>query len=284
MQKYFPHYAEPFGARSNSGIKTSRDKGVETFYYRDMELFSTPTVLTLEQATREAKDLRNQIAVHDRAYYEQDAPKISDAEYDVLKQRLTALEKQFPELLTKDSPTQRVGGKASEGFSKFTHTVPMLSLGNVFSAEELSDFLQQIRRFLGLESQTDIICVAEPKIDGLAIALHYRDGVFVSAATRGDGAVGEDVTINARHVAGVLKKLQSPFPREVEIRGEVYMDKADFAKLNEQRAAADETLFANPRNAAAGSLRQLDENITASRPLKFLAYGLGACSEKVASS
>jgi DNA ligase (NAD+) len=240
-----------------------------------------PESLSPEDAGAEAMRLRGILAEHDKRYYELDAPTVTDAEYDLVKSRLAAIEKKFPILVTSDSPTQRVSGKAADGFTKFTHATPMLSLGNVFSEEDAADFMAGLRRFLGLEAGADIALVGEPKIDGLAISLHYKKGKFVAAATRGDGSIGEDVTQNARTIRGVSDILQGNAPDKIEIRGEVYMDKADFSELNKKREADGESVFANPRNAAAGSLRQLDVAITASRPLKFLAYGIGACSEKV---
>lgn len=226
-------------------------------------------------AQQAIETLTAQILYHDTLYYQNDAPEISDAAYDQMKINLAALEAQFPEWQSASSPTLTVGGKASEKFKKFTHPVPMLSLGNVFSEEDLSDFLTRIRRFLGLASTDNIAIVAEPKIDGLACALHYTDGQLVTAATRGDGQTGEDVTANILVLNAIPKTLQAPYPQQVEIRGEIYMDKADFVTLNQNREAEGESLFANPRNAAAGSLRQLDSSITAKRPLKFFAYSLG---------
>jgi DNA ligase (NAD+) len=228
---------------------------------------------------KEIDRLTKLVLEYDAAYYEDDAPKVNDAEYDQTRKNLAALEEQFPELQSPDSPTLKVSGKASEKFKKFAHVVPMLSLGNVFSDEEMNDFLDRIRRFLGLKSDENIDIVAEPKIDGLACALHYEDGELKFAATRGDGTTGEDVTANIRVLKAIPKKLKAPFPSYVEIRGEIYMDKADFATLNKQREEEGESIFANPRNAAAGSLRQLDANVTAKRPLKFLAYGLGQLSD-----
>ena len=246
-----------------------------------MDLFKTADItqkssesLTPEEAKAELGRLRGILTMHDRHYYEEDAPTVTDAEYDLVKSRLSAIEKKFPKLVMTDSPTQKVSGKASDGFTKFTHVTPMLSLGNVFSEEDAADFMAGLRRFLGLETGADIELVGEPKIDGLAISLHYKKGKFIAAATRGDGSVGEDVTQNARTIRGVLSELRGAAPDEVEIRGEVYMDKHDFAELNKKREAEGETVFANPRNAAAGSLRQLDVAITASRPLKFLAYSV----------
>lgn len=236
-----------------------------------------------EEAKLEIERLTQAILQHDVAYYENDAPDVSDAEYDTLKKQLAALEFQFPELASAQSPTQIVSGKASEKFKKFHHTVPMLSLGNVFSAEEATEFLERIRRFLGMKNDEDVTIVAEPKIDGLALALHYKNGKLVAAATRGDGTTGEDVTANIMVLSAIPKELKAPFPDTLEIRGEVYMDKADFKKLNQTREDEGEALFANPRNAAAGSLRQLDSSITARRPLKFLAYGIGQLSAPLAN-
>jgi DNA ligase (NAD+) len=235
--------------------------------------------MTKDEAKKEIDRLTKLVLQYDAAYYEHDAPEVSDAEYDQLRISLAALEEQFPELQSPDSPTLKVSGKASEKFKKFTHAIPMLSLGNVFSEEEMHDFLERIRRFLGLKNQEEIEIVAEPKIDGLACALHYENGQLKFAATRGDGSTGEDVTANIQVLKAIPKKLHAPFPAYVEIRGEIYMDKSDFAVLNKKREEEGESIFANPRNAAAGSLRQLDPNITAQRPLKFLAYGLGQLSD-----
>jgi DNA ligase (NAD+) len=235
--------------------------------------------MTLNEAKQEIERLTALILHHDALYYQNDNPEIDDAAYDQLKHQLATLEFQFPELQSTQSPTQIVGGKASDKFKKFTHQIPMLSLGNVFSDEDVTDFLERIRRFLGLEAGQDIEIVGEPKIDGLACALHYEHGKLIAAATRGDGTTGEDVSANIRVLNSIPKTLIAPFPDYVEIRGEVYMDKADFVTLNTTREEQSEQVFANPRNAAAGSLRQLDSSITAKRPLKFLAYGLGRLSD-----
>ena len=236
--------------------------------------------LTAQEAALEVARLTADIRQNDKLYYEQDKPVLPDAAYDLLKLRLQAIEERFPDLLKKDSPTQIVGGKASEKFKKFKHAIPMLSLGNVFSDEELEDFLDKIRRFLGLPKDENIAIVAEPKIDGLACAIHYKNGVYTSAATRGDGQTGEDVTVNIGTVKSIPKKLKAPYPETLEIRGEIYMETEDFRRMNKEREEAGEDVFANPRNGAAGSLRQLDPNITARRPLKFLAYGVGQNSEE----
>ena len=217
--------------------------------------------------------LRAEIEQHNHRYYVLDDPSISDAEYDILFRELQTLEAQYPELLTADSPTQRVGGKPQKAFAEVQHRSAMLSLNNAFSEEDVRAFDARIREALGV---AEVEYAVEPKFDGLAITLNYRDSVFVQGATRGDGSVGEDVTENLRTVRAIPLRLSEPVS-DVEVRGEVLMLKADFAKLNEQQRARDEKEFANPRNAAAGSLRQLDSRITASRRLSFFAYGIGLC-------
>ncbi len=232
--------------------------------------------LTQIDASAELAALAREIARHDKLYHQKDAPEISDADYDALVQRNRAIEARFPELIRSDSPSRRVGATAAEGFAKVTHRRPMLSLDNAFTREDVEDFLGRVRRFLGLQADGAIPLAAEPKIDGLSANLRYEKGHFVQGATRGDGAVGEDITANLRHVAGIPASLKTKSPPAlIEIRGEVYMPRDSFAKLNEARAAAGEPLFANPRNAAAGSVRQLDPNITKKRPLQFFAYAYG---------
>ncbi len=241
--------------------------------------------LSAEEARAEHEALGAEIAEHDRRYYEEDAPTVSDAEYDALRLRYEALEEQFPELKTAESRTQKVGSRASEKFSKVRHRVPMLSLANGFADEDVEEFVERIRRFLQLKSETPLVFTAEPKIDGLSLSLRYEKGRLVTAATRGDGAVGEDVTANARTVGDIPKKLKgSHVPEVFEVRGEVYLSHADFAAINARQEAAGKPLFANPRNAAAGSLRQLDPAITASRPLCFFAYAWGEVSEMPADT
>ncbi len=235
--------------------------------------------LTPRQARVEHARLGGEIAEHDRRYYQEDAPAVSDADYDALRRRYEALEKAFPELASKESLTKKVGAKPSEKFARVTHAVPMLSLGNVFSDEEVADFVARVRRFLGLSETTAVPCTGEPKIDGLSCSLRYEEGRLVQAATRGDGYEGEDVTANIRTLDDVPQKLRDGAPRILEARGEVYMTHADFAALNERQKAAGKPVFANPRNAAAGSLRQLDAGVTAGRPLHFFAYGWGEASE-----
>ena len=229
----------------------------------------------LARASAEHKRLGEEIAAHDRAYYQEDAPVVSDADYDALRRRYEALEQQFPELADEGSLSRRVGAAPAEKFAKVVHAVPMLSLGNIFSDGEVEDFVARVKRFLGLSGEAEIAFTAEPKIDGLSCSLRYEKGFLVSAATRGDGLIGEDVTANVRTIADIPEKLSGTAPEVVDVRGEVYMSQADFSALNTKQAAADKPLFANPRNAAAGSLRQLDPNVTAQRPLKFFAYAWG---------
>jgi DNA ligase (NAD+) len=236
-------------------------------------------------AAARAAQLRAQIAHHNRQYHELDRPEISDADYDALMGELRALEREHPELLTPDSPTQRVGAAPSGKFAKVRHAVPMLSLANAFAAEDVAGFLDRVRRFLKLEAAEPIELTAEPKIDGLSLSLRYERGVLVRGATRGDGTEGEDVTANVRRVSDIPAKMHGRGkPGVCEIRGEVYMTRAAFLKLNEEQSAAGRTVFANPRNSAAGSLRQLDPEVTASRPLRFLAYAWGEMSELPAAS
>ncbi len=234
--------------------------------------------LSRDEAKAEIDRLSDAIAAHDRAYHAEDAPVISDAEYDALKLRLVALEEAFPDLARSDSPTRTVGAPPSETFSKVRHRVPMLSLGNAFTVEDIEDFVARIRRFLSLPSQ-EIVFTSEPKIDGLSLSLRYEDGRLVEAATRGDGAEGENVTANARTVGDIPHRLKGRVPEVFEVRGEVYMRHEDFAVLNTSQEARGGKVFANPRNAAAGSLRQLDASITAGRPLRFFAYAWGEVSE-----
>ena len=236
--------------------------------------------LTVDEADAELARLAQEITKHDALYHAKDAPEISDAAYDALRQRNEAIEARFPLSVRPDSPSKRVGAPAASGFKKVRHAKPMLSLGNVFSESELEDFLAGIRRFLKELSDPAVALdmVAEPKIDGLSISLRYEHGKLVQAATRGDGVEGEDVTANARTVADIPHELPPGVPDVLEVRGEVYMSKADFFALNERQVEAGDKPFANPRNAAAGSLRQLDSTITARRPLKFFAYAWGAVS------
>ncbi len=240
--------------------------------------------LDKKTAAKELIRLAAEIERHNRAYYVEDAPIISDAEYDALFQRLVAIEARFSDLVTPDSPTQRVGAAPAAGFTKVRHRAPMLSLGNAFDEADVRDFVSRVRRFLGLEENEPVALVAEPKIDGLSASLVYERGRLTQGATRGDGSVGEDVTANLRTVADLPKTLAKDAPEVLEVRGEVYMTKGDFQALNQRQEAAGQKVFANPRNAAAGSVRQLDVSITAGRPLRFFAYGWGEVSAPLADT
>lgn len=239
---------------------------------------------TLEEARQSHKALVQRIRYHDQRYYKEAAPEISDADYDRLRADLIRLETRYPELQTADSPTRMVGAAPAEGFAKVRHARPMLSLGNAFEDEDVVEFLARARKGLNLKEDDELAVVAEPKIDGLSASLRYENRRLVVAATRGDGTEGEDVTRNMLTIDDVPETLPEDAPDLVEVRGEVYMGKADFAALNERRAEAGEALFANPRNAAAGSLRQLDPEITRKRPLKFFAYAWGEVSEPLAAT
>ena len=256
------------------------------------DLFATPAnlrdipveALTLEQAQAELAALAAEIAHHDRLYHQQDRPEISDAEYDALVRRNGSIEVRFPELQRADSPSLRVGAAPAAGFRKVRHAVPMLSLGNAFAPDDAAEFVARIRRHLGWGEERPIAFVAEPKIDGLSCSLRYEDGRLVLAATRGDGAEGEDVTANVMTIKDVPKTLPAPCPAVLEVRGEVYMNRDEFRAMNQAYAEKGEPLFANPRNAAAGSLRQKDPKITAGRPLCFFGYALGEVSEPIADT
>ncbi|MGE3831206.1 MAG: NAD-dependent DNA ligase LigA [Parvibaculaceae bacterium] len=242
-------------------------------------------LLSPEDAKAEHARLAKEVAEHDRRYYQDDAPTISDADYDALRQRLAAIEVKYPALATAESPTRTVGSAPSARFKKVRHAVPMLSLGNAFSEDDVRDFIGRIRRFLKLAEDEPIAFSAEPKIDGLSMSLRYEDGELATAATRGDGSEGEDVTANIRTLKAVPHKLKGrKVPRIAEVRGEVYMTKQDFLRLNERQKEIGGQIFANPRNSAAGSLRQKDASITASRPLGFFAYAWGEMSEMPADT
>src|SRR5271170_2024493 len=236
--------------------------------------------LTKAQAKVEHKRLALEIEGHDMRYYQDDAPSVTDAEYDALRKRFNAIEARFPEFVTGDSPSRKIGAAPTGRFAKVRHAVPMLSLDNAFAEQDVVDFVARIRRFLKLGDDDKLAFSAEPKIDGLSMSLRYQDGELVTAATRGDGAEGEDVTANIRTLRDVPQKLKGRnVPEVCEVRGEVYMTKQAFLALNERQKASGDTIFANPRNSAAGSLRQKDPSITASRPLGFFAYAWGEMSE-----
>ena len=237
--------------------------------------------LTKAQAETELARLAEVLSAANTAYHTDDAPEISDAEYDALKRRNVEIEARFPDLKRADSPSEQVGAPVAEGFGKIRHAVPMLSLANAFDAEEVTEFDARIRKYLGLGADAPLAYTAEPKIDGLSLSLRYENGVLVQAATRGDGAVGENVTANARTIQDIPQEIKNA-PDLLEVRGEVYMSHADFAALNARQAERGGKTFANPRNAAAGSLRQLDPEITRVRPLRFFAYAWGALSAPLA--
>ena len=242
---------------------------------------SAQSEMTQAQAAREIAQLSEQIRAHDKRYYQDDAPTVSDAEYDALRQRLDALEKAFPDLVAPDSPTQKVGAAPAETFSKVSHSKPMLSLANAFDEADVAEFLARVRRFLERDASEPIALTVEPKIDGLSFAARYERGKLVLGATRGDGEVGENITAN---LATILPTQVQGAPEMLEVRGEVYMRKEDFLALNKAREAEGEPFFANPRNAAAGSLRQLDPAITASRKLSYFVYAWGEVSAPLAQT
>ncbi|MCX7354462.1 MAG: NAD-dependent DNA ligase LigA [Alphaproteobacteria bacterium] len=241
--------------------------------------------LTRAEAERELERLAAEITRHDTLYHRKDAPEISDAEYDALRQRIDAIEARFPDLVRADSPSHKVGAKPAEEFAEVRHQRPMLSLQNAFSEDDVREFFERVRRFLAIPAEDPIEVVAEPKIDGLSASLRYESGVFVQGATRGDGETGEDVTRNLKTLEDVPETLKGrSAPEVLEVRGEVYMARKDFLALNERRKKREEPPFANPRNAAAGSVRQLDPSVTARRPLRFFAYSWGEVSDMQAKT
>ncbi|QNM83861.1 NAD-dependent DNA ligase LigA [Sphingomonas sabuli] len=241
------------------------------------------TELDAAQAANRLMRLAKLIAKHDRLYHDRDAPEISDADYDALVRENRELEERFPHLIRADSPSQRLGAVPTGPLAKVTHARPMLSIDNAFSNEEVAEFVARVRRFLSLGPDEAVAMTAEPKIDGLSCSLRYEQGRLVLGATRGDGAVGEDVTPNVRTIADIPQEIAGA-PDVLEVRGEVYMSKADFAALNERQEASGGKIFANPRNAAAGSLRQKDSKITEARPLRFFAHGWGEVSDPLAET
>ena len=237
--------------------------------------------LTAKEAEAELARLAQEIARHDKLYYSKAAPELTDADYDKLRKRNNAIEARFPDLVRADSPAQRVGAAPAEKFGKVRHAVPMLSLDNAFDAEDAQAFVQRVQRFLNLGAPP--IVTAEPKIDGLSASLRYERGKFVQGATRGDGREGEDVTANLRTIADIPDTIKGA-PDVLEVRGEVYMEKKAFAAMNARLEKEGKQTYVNPRNSAAGALRQLDAKITATRPLRFFVHGWGELSEQLAET
>src|SRR4029453_2746786 len=242
-----------------------------------------PETISEGDAANRLMRLAKEIARHDRLYHDQDAPEISDADYDALVRENRELEERFPHLVRVDSPSRRLGAAPTTALAKVQHARPMLSLENAFSSEEVTEVVGRVKRFLALPPDAFVAFTAEPKIDGLSCSLRYERGQLVLAATRGDGAVGEDVTANVRTIADIPQSIAKA-PDVLEVRGEVYMSKADFEALNERQEASGGKIFANPRNAAAAPLRQKDPRITAARPLRFLAHGWGELRKPLADT
>ncbi|MDZ4286804.1 MAG: NAD-dependent DNA ligase LigA, partial [Prosthecobacter sp.] len=232
--------------------------------------------MTHAEAAIRAEHLRHELHRHNRLYYVEARTEVTDQEFDALLRELQALEAKFPDLITSDSPTQRVGGAPIEGFKQIRHSVPMMSLDNTYSEAELTAFFQRLVKGLGREH---IKCTIEPKVDGVAISVRYENGALKYGVTRGDGQVGDDVTTNLKTIKSVPLRLPKDAPQTFEVRGEVFMPKAGFAKLNDEREEAGEPRFANPRNATAGALKQLDSRIVAKRPLDIIFYGLADATD-----
>ena len=251
-----------------------------------MEAYSEkdPETMDFKQAKKRHSELVEEILYHDQKYFQKDDPEISDSEYDFLKRELEDLENLYPSLQTQESPTKKVGAAPSETFQKVDHIDPMLSLDNAMNEDDMSDFLDRIRRYLGMAGNEEVQLFGEPKIDGLSCSLLYRNGHLVRAATRGNGRTGEDITANVKTISNIPHKLDADLPDELEIRGEIYIGREEFANLNSRNESQGKQVFANPRNAAAGSVRQLDPDITASRPLRFFAYAIGAGKDQFASN
>lgn len=240
--------------------------------------------LSQEEAEDRHEKLAQEIAYHDKKYYQEDDPEISDAEYDALMRELERIEAEFPDLITDDSPTQNVGAEPDTAFQKVEHEEPMLSLGNAMDEDEVADFIARIRRYLGMDDDETLSFFGEPKIDGLSCSLTYENGKLKRGATRGDGKTGEDITANIKTIGDIPHELEGDVPDIFEVRGEIYMGRKEFKDLNEKNAEEGKQIFANPRNAAAGSVRQLDSTVTASRPLNFFAYALGAGKDSFADT
>jgi DNA ligase (NAD+) len=249
-----------------------------------MKNFKNEMPSSIYEARFRHEFLKAEIRFHNKRYYDDNAPKISDAEYDELFKELLKLEENFPELKTSDSPSQKVGAKPAAKFGKVTHSRPMLSLSNAFSAEDMQEFIEKAKRFLGIAEEQKVEVFSEMKIDGLSFSARYENGKLTQAATRGDGYVGENITQNLSTLKTMPKQLIGNYPEVLEVRGEVYMTHADFEALNKHREDNQEAIFANPRNAAAGSLRQLDASITASRNLQYFVYSIGEVSSEIATS